>query len=71
MCLALHYNLLSCASLEAEGLEGRWGNGMMKIFMGSLCMFKAEKKYNLYVCTAQPLCDISVAHTVKVNNTVI
>ena len=68
---SLCYNLLSCASLEAEGLEGKWGNGVMKIFKGSLCLFKADRKYNLYVCTAKPLCDVSVAHVVKENNTIL
>ena len=43
---SLYYNLLSCSALETEGLEGRWGNGVMKIFKGSLCMFKADKKNN-------------------------
>ncbi|KAL2235419.1 UNVERIFIED_CONTAM: hypothetical protein Sindi_1274100, partial [Sesamum indicum] len=35
-----HY-LISCASLEEEGLEGRWGKGQMKIMKGSLIVFKA------------------------------
>ncbi|KAK4402106.1 Retrovirus-related Pol polyprotein from transposon TNT 1-94 [Sesamum angolense] len=46
----LCHNLISCAALEEEGLEGRWGKGIMKIMKGSLTVFKAEKRRNLYVC---------------------
>ncbi|KAL0408183.1 UNVERIFIED_CONTAM: Retrovirus-related Pol polyprotein from transposon TNT 1-94 [Sesamum radiatum] len=46
----LCHNLMSCAALEEEGLEGRWGKGIMKIMKGSLTVFKAEKKRNLYFC---------------------
>ncbi|KAL0312263.1 UNVERIFIED_CONTAM: hypothetical protein Sradi_5625600 [Sesamum radiatum] len=46
----LCHNLMSCAALEEEGLEGRWGKGIMKIMKGSLTIFKAEKKRNLYFC---------------------
>ncbi|VFQ69548.1 unnamed protein product [Cuscuta campestris] len=53
----LSYNLLSCASLENEGLEGKWGKGVMKIMKGSIVVFKAEKKNNLYVCKAEPVCE--------------
>ncbi|KAL0298511.1 UNVERIFIED_CONTAM: hypothetical protein Sradi_6510900 [Sesamum radiatum] len=42
---------MSCAALEEEGLEGRWGKGIMKIMKGSLTVFKADKRRNLYVCT--------------------
>ena len=51
----LHYNLLSCASLEDEGLEGKWGKGVMKIIKGCLVVFTAVKKNNLYVCHADPV----------------
>ncbi|KAK4411889.1 Retrovirus-related Pol polyprotein from transposon TNT 1-94 [Sesamum angolense] len=47
----LNHNLMSCAALEEEGLEGRWGKGIMKIMKGSLNVFKAERRRNLYVCT--------------------
>ncbi|KAL2250110.1 UNVERIFIED_CONTAM: Retrovirus-related Pol polyprotein from transposon TNT 1-94 [Sesamum indicum] len=47
----LSHNLISCAALEDEGLEGRWGKGIMKIMKGSLVVFKAEKKRNLYLCS--------------------
>ncbi|KAL2237883.1 UNVERIFIED_CONTAM: Retrovirus-related Pol polyprotein from transposon TNT 1-94 [Sesamum indicum] len=47
----LSHNLISCAALEEEGLEGRWGKGIMKIMKGSLIVFKAERKRNLYICT--------------------
>ncbi|KAK4394561.1 Retrovirus-related Pol polyprotein from transposon TNT 1-94 [Sesamum angolense] len=30
----LCHNLISCAALEEEGLEGRWGKGIMKIMKG-------------------------------------
>ena len=53
----LCHNLLSCAALEDEGLEGKWRNGVMKILRNSLVLFKAEKKYNLYVCRAEPILD--------------
>ncbi|CAH9139773.1 unnamed protein product [Cuscuta epithymum] len=53
----LRYNLLSCASLENEGFEGKWGKGVMKIMKGSLVIFTAEKKNNLYVCQAEPVPD--------------
>lgn len=53
----LSYNLLSCASLENEGFEGKWGKGVMKIMKGSIVVFKAEKKNNLYVCKAEPVCE--------------
>ncbi|KAL2237106.1 UNVERIFIED_CONTAM: Retrovirus-related Pol polyprotein from transposon TNT 1-94 [Sesamum indicum] len=48
----LSHNLISCAALEEDGLEGRWGKGIMKIMKGSLVVFKAERKRNLYICTA-------------------
>ncbi|KAL2230778.1 UNVERIFIED_CONTAM: hypothetical protein Sindi_1672200, partial [Sesamum indicum] len=48
----LSHNLISCATLEEEGLEGRWGKGFMKIMKGSLIVFKAERIRNLYICTA-------------------
>ncbi|KAL0409123.1 UNVERIFIED_CONTAM: Retrovirus-related Pol polyprotein from transposon TNT 1-94 [Sesamum radiatum] len=47
----LAHNLISCSALEEEGLEGRWGRGIMKIMKGSLCVFKAERKKNLYICS--------------------
>ncbi|KAK4404213.1 Retrovirus-related Pol polyprotein from transposon TNT 1-94 [Sesamum angolense] len=34
-----------------EGLEGRWGKGIMKIMKGSLTVFKADRRRNLYVCS--------------------
>ncbi|KAL2248151.1 UNVERIFIED_CONTAM: Retrovirus-related Pol polyprotein from transposon TNT 1-94 [Sesamum indicum] len=37
--------------LKEDGLEGRWGKGLMKIMKGSLVIFKAECKRNLYICT--------------------
>ena len=43
----------------------------MKILKGSLCMFKAVKKNNLYVCSAKPLCDLPVINVVKSNSTVL
>ncbi|KAL0446318.1 UNVERIFIED_CONTAM: Retrovirus-related Pol polyprotein from transposon TNT 1-94 [Sesamum latifolium] len=49
----LAHNLISCSALEEEGLEGRWGKGVMKILKGSLTVFKAERKRNLYVCTVK------------------
>ena len=51
----LNYNLLSCSCLEYEGFECKWGQGILKICKGVLCLFKAVKKCNLYVCTAKPL----------------
>ncbi|KAL2238396.1 UNVERIFIED_CONTAM: Retrovirus-related Pol polyprotein from transposon TNT 1-94 [Sesamum indicum] len=47
----LSHNLISYAALEEDGLEGRWGKGLMKIMKGSLIVFKAEKKRNLYLCS--------------------
>ncbi|KAL2252514.1 UNVERIFIED_CONTAM: hypothetical protein Sindi_0046100 [Sesamum indicum] len=47
----LSHNLISCAVLEDEGLEGKWGKGIMKIMKGSLVIFKAEKRRNLYLCS--------------------
>ncbi|KAL0444072.1 UNVERIFIED_CONTAM: hypothetical protein Slati_2129900 [Sesamum latifolium] len=41
-------NLMSCSALEEEGLEGRWGKGIMKIMKG-----KAERKRNLYMCSVK------------------
>ncbi|KAL2251634.1 UNVERIFIED_CONTAM: Retrovirus-related Pol polyprotein from transposon TNT 1-94 [Sesamum indicum] len=49
----LAHNLLSCSALEEDGLEGRWGKGVMRITKGSLTIFKAEKKRNLYLCKVQ------------------
>ncbi|KAL0290188.1 UNVERIFIED_CONTAM: Retrovirus-related Pol polyprotein from transposon TNT 1-94 [Sesamum angustifolium] len=43
--------LISCSALEEEELEGKWGKGDMKILKGSLTVFKAERKRNLYVCS--------------------
>ncbi|KAL0324595.1 UNVERIFIED_CONTAM: putative mitochondrial protein [Sesamum calycinum] len=45
----LNHNLMSCAALEEEVLEGRWGKGIMKIMKGSLTVFKADRRRNLYV----------------------
>ncbi|KAK4387817.1 Retrovirus-related Pol polyprotein from transposon TNT 1-94 [Sesamum angolense] len=42
---------MPCAALEEEGLEGRWGKGIMKIMKGSLTVFKADRRRNLYVCS--------------------
>ena len=53
----LRYNLLSCASLKNDGLEGKWGKGVMKILRGSLIIFTAKKMNNLYVCHAETACD--------------
>ncbi|KAL0329437.1 UNVERIFIED_CONTAM: putative mitochondrial protein [Sesamum radiatum] len=47
----LNHNLMSCAALDEEGLEGRWGKGIMKIMKGSLTVFKADRRRNLYVCS--------------------
>ncbi|KAL2243405.1 UNVERIFIED_CONTAM: Retrovirus-related Pol polyprotein from transposon TNT 1-94 [Sesamum indicum] len=47
----LSHNLISCAALEEDGLEGRWGKSLMKIMKGSLVVFKVERKRNLYICT--------------------
>ena len=49
----LRYNLLSCASLENDGLEGKWGKCVMKILCGSLVIFTAKSMNNLYVCHAK------------------
>ncbi|CAH9131062.1 unnamed protein product, partial [Cuscuta epithymum] len=46
----LYHNLLSVVALESSGLQGKWGNGCMKILKNSLVLFKAEKVNNLYVC---------------------
>ncbi|KAL2251628.1 UNVERIFIED_CONTAM: Retrovirus-related Pol polyprotein from transposon TNT 1-94 [Sesamum indicum] len=48
----LSHNLISCSALEEDRLEGRWGKGIMKIMKGSLVVFKAERKRNLYICIA-------------------
>ncbi|KAL0435944.1 UNVERIFIED_CONTAM: Retrovirus-related Pol polyprotein from transposon TNT 1-94 [Sesamum radiatum] len=61
----LAHNLMSCSALEEEGLEGKWGKGIMKISKGSLTMFKAERKRNLYVCTVKY---ISLAASVTKKN---
>ncbi|KAL0433148.1 UNVERIFIED_CONTAM: Retrovirus-related Pol polyprotein from transposon TNT 1-94 [Sesamum latifolium] len=45
-------NLMSCSALEEEGLEGRWGKGIIKM-KGSLNVFKAERKRNLYMCSVK------------------
>ncbi|KAL0322223.1 UNVERIFIED_CONTAM: Retrovirus-related Pol polyprotein from transposon TNT 1-94 [Sesamum calycinum] len=47
----LNHNLMSCAALEEEDLEGRWGKDIMKIMKGSLTVFKADRRRNLYVCS--------------------
>ncbi|KAK4386047.1 hypothetical protein Sango_2475300 [Sesamum angolense] len=49
----LAHNLISCSALEEEGLEGKWGKGVMKIMKGSHTVFKAERKRNLYVCSVK------------------
>lgn len=49
----LTFNLMSCSALEEEGLVGRWGNGVMKIMKGFMLVFKAEKRNNLYICSAE------------------
>ncbi|CAH9067875.1 unnamed protein product [Cuscuta epithymum] len=53
----LCHNLLSVAALESSGLQGKWGNGCMKILKNSLVLFKAEKVNNLYVCHAKPFAE--------------
>ncbi|KAL2232022.1 UNVERIFIED_CONTAM: Retrovirus-related Pol polyprotein from transposon TNT 1-94 [Sesamum indicum] len=40
-----------CCIRRKDGLEGRWGKGLMKIMKGSLIVFKTEQKRNLYICT--------------------
>ncbi|KAL2243544.1 UNVERIFIED_CONTAM: Retrovirus-related Pol polyprotein from transposon TNT 1-94 [Sesamum indicum] len=45
--------LCDVLGFEEEGLEGKWGKGVMKISKGSLTIFKAEKKRNLYLCTVK------------------
>ncbi|KAK4403516.1 Retrovirus-related Pol polyprotein from transposon TNT 1-94 [Sesamum angolense] len=52
----LAHNLISCSALEEEGLEGKWGKGVMKIMKGSLTVFKAERKRNLFVCSVKYEC---------------
>ncbi|KAL0316746.1 UNVERIFIED_CONTAM: Retrovirus-related Pol polyprotein from transposon TNT 1-94 [Sesamum radiatum] len=47
----LNHNLIPCAVLEEEGLEGRWGKGIMEIMKGFLTVFKADRKRNMYVCS--------------------
>ncbi|KAL0430143.1 UNVERIFIED_CONTAM: Retrovirus-related Pol polyprotein from transposon TNT 1-94 [Sesamum radiatum] len=60
----LCHNLISCAALEEDRLEGRWGKGIMKIMKGSLTVFKAEKRRNLYFCHAKyDLFDASAKHS--------
>ncbi|KAL0346370.1 UNVERIFIED_CONTAM: Retrovirus-related Pol polyprotein from transposon TNT 1-94 [Sesamum calycinum] len=44
-------NKTSQSHNEEEGLEGRWGKGIMKIMKGSLTVFKANRRRNLYVCS--------------------
>ncbi|KAL0313432.1 UNVERIFIED_CONTAM: Retrovirus-related Pol polyprotein from transposon TNT 1-94 [Sesamum radiatum] len=44
-------NEKQCEIREEEGLEGRWEKGVMKIMKGSLTVFKAERKRNLYICS--------------------
>ncbi|KAL0451552.1 UNVERIFIED_CONTAM: hypothetical protein Slati_1133300 [Sesamum latifolium] len=61
----LVHNLMSYSALEEEGLEGRWGKGIMKIMKGSLNVFKAEKKKNLYICSVTY--DILVASVTHMN----
>ncbi|KAK4404587.1 Retrovirus-related Pol polyprotein from transposon TNT 1-94 [Sesamum angolense] len=58
----LAHNLISCSALEEEGLEGKWGKGVMKIMKGSLTVFKAERKRNLYICSVKYEC-----HTASVS----
>ncbi|KAL0402478.1 UNVERIFIED_CONTAM: Retrovirus-related Pol polyprotein from transposon TNT 1-94 [Sesamum latifolium] len=48
-----------------EGLEGRWGKGIMKIMKGSLNVFKAERKKNLYICSVTY--DIIAAYVTHMN----
>ncbi|KZV30316.1 hypothetical protein F511_28209 [Dorcoceras hygrometricum] len=60
----MHYTI-SCAALEDEGLEGRWGNGCMKIIKGSLVLFKAVKLNNLYVCHANSVCSKASVNSVQ------
>ncbi|CAH9106069.1 unnamed protein product [Cuscuta europaea] len=50
-------NLLSCVSLENDGLKGKSGKGIMKVVKGCLVVFKAEMKNNLYVCHGEPVLD--------------
>ncbi|KAL0440395.1 UNVERIFIED_CONTAM: hypothetical protein Slati_2522500 [Sesamum latifolium] len=63
----LAHNLMSCSALEEEGLEGRWGKGIMKIMKGSLTVFKAERKKNLYICSVTY--DLFVASVMHINKT--
>ena len=68
----LCYNLMSCTALENEGMGGRWGEGCMKICKGSMCLFKANKKCGLYVCSVVPLsCEKSYANVVKNDRTML
>ncbi|KAL0439031.1 UNVERIFIED_CONTAM: Retrovirus-related Pol polyprotein from transposon TNT 1-94 [Sesamum latifolium] len=62
----LAHNLISCSALEEEGLEGKWGKGIMKIMKGSLTVFKAERRRNLYVCSVNY--DLFAAPVLHTNN---
>ncbi|KAL0430514.1 UNVERIFIED_CONTAM: Retrovirus-related Pol polyprotein from transposon TNT 1-94 [Sesamum radiatum] len=61
----LTHNLMSCSALEEEGLEGRRGKGIMKIMKGSLNVFKAERKKNLYICSVTY--DVLAASVIHIN----
>lgn len=51
----LCHNFMSFTALEDDGLEGKWGNGQMKIIKGSMILFKAARQDKLYVCHATPI----------------
>ncbi|KAL0321780.1 UNVERIFIED_CONTAM: Retrovirus-related Pol polyprotein from transposon TNT 1-94 [Sesamum calycinum] len=60
----LAHNLISCSALEEEGLEGKWGKGVMEIMRDLLLFLKAERKRNLYICSVKYEC-----HTASVSKT--
>ncbi|KAL0337613.1 UNVERIFIED_CONTAM: hypothetical protein Scaly_2036400 [Sesamum calycinum] len=63
----LAHSLISYSAFEEEGLERRWGKGVMKVMKGSLTIFKAERKKNLYDCTVKH--DSFVSSVLKTSKT--
>ncbi|KAK4382378.1 hypothetical protein Sango_2878100 [Sesamum angolense] len=59
----LAHNLISVLPSRKRGLK-EMGEGVMKIMKGSLTVFKAERKRNLYTCSVKYEC-----HTASVSKT--
>ena len=72
MCLIWAIPCFPALVLNLRVLKVNEGHGVMKICKGVLCLFKAVKKCNLYVCTAKSLTSYDhIVNLVKIDKTLL